>query len=392
VSNPADLVPAGRPVRVALVCTMNQLGGTSTHVRHIYSHLQGRGVRLTLIFCSLQEKALRDYMIAGGCDPRDMIFIPNITKKFFIPFIMELEKIFVGGQFDIVHAFDVQSHVLAGLAAYRIKGLKVLCHCEGQFLATTVSWPKRLLYRVINFFLKDYFIRSLAVSRGLADELIRGGFRPARKVEVLHLGITPLDGGDPASLTYPGFSSGAPVVGTLSRLSVEKGIDRFIRAAPLVIGEVPAVRFVICGYGPDALRLRALAKELGVEDRVEFRSLPFTADIRDVFKTYDIYAFPSLREGLPITLLEAMSMGRPSIASDIEGVREVIDNGVDGVLVDTADPQAFAQAIIKLCRNIPGAVDMGRRGLQKVHTAFHVEREMARLREIYGEIACGGGV
>jgi len=375
------------PIRVAMVCTMNQLGGTTTHARHIYTHLQGQKVRLTLIFCSLQEKIVHDYMMAGGCDPKDMVFIPNKKKKFFWPFIVELRNIFLKEKFDIIHAFDVQGHVLAGIAALGLRDVKILCHCEGQFLATTVSWPKKRLYRVLNFFLKDRFVRSLTVSHGLARELIEGNFRPSSKVEVLHLGIKPLYEGDPDELKYPGFNSSTPVIGTLSRLSVEKGLDRFIKAAAEVLKKIPSARFVICGHGPDEERLKALARELSIDTRVEITSLPFTSDIKDVLKTYDIYVLPSLREGLPITLLEAMSMGRPAIASDIEGVREVIDNGVDGILVDTADAKAFAREIIRLCSDVPRATGMGRRGLEKIRSSFNVESEMRRLRDIYFEIS-----
>ena len=143
------------PIRVAMVCTMNQLGGTTTHARQIYTHLQGQGVRLILIFCSLQEKVVREYMIAGGCDPKDMVFIPNIKKKFFWPFIFELRNIFLREKFDIIHAFDVQTHVLAGLAFLGVRDVRILCHCEGQFLATTVSWPKKMLYRFCRMFISD---------------------------------------------------------------------------------------------------------------------------------------------------------------------------------------------------------------------------------------------
>ena len=80
-------------------------------------------------------------------------------------------------------------------------------------------------------------------------------------------------------------------------------------------------------------------------------------------------------------------MGRPSVASDIEGPREVINAGVDGILVDTADTQAFAAAIIALCHDKAMAIEMGHKGLEKVRTQFHVDREMRRLGEIYHEIS-----
>jgi len=89
---------------------------------------------------------------------------------------------------------------------------------------------------------------------------------------------------------------------------------------------------------------------------------------------------------LGLTLLEAMSMGRPAVASDIDGVRDVINNGDDGILVDTADTKAFAQEIIRLCSDVPRAVGMGHRGLEKVRSFFNIKGEMRRLREIYFEV------
>ena len=78
----------------------------------------------------------------------------------------------------------------------------------------------------------------------------------------------------------------------------------------MVLKEVPGARFVICGQGPQEQSLKALAKELLIDDRLEFRPFPGRADIKEVLQTYDIYALSSLREGLPTTLLEAMSMAQ----------------------------------------------------------------------------------
>jgi len=370
--------------KIAVVSFNNLIGGVSWHIRSIVSHLNGHGLSFKVLLCSKVADQMRDAIASDGAmDPRNIIIIPHAKKMLFLPFIAELIGIFHREKFDIVDAFDDQTQVLAGLAA-RFAGIKVfLCHDDGRFAPSTVSWPKRMLYRGGNFFLKSYFTRTIAVSNGIAKGLIKEGLRPRSRVEVVHLGISPLHQGASQELTYAGFMSRAPVIGTLSRLSVEKGLDRFIRAAALVLKEVPTARFVICGQGPQEHYLKALAKELLIDDRLEFRPFPGRTSIKDVLQTYDIYTLPSLREGLPTTLLEAMSMARPTVASDIDGVREAIEDGIDGILVDTADTQAFARKIIGLCHNVPQAIAMGQRGLEKVRSSFNVEREMRRLREIY---------
>ena len=138
-----------------------------------------------------------------------------------------------------------------------------ICHCESQFLPSTVSCPKRILYRTLNFFLRDYFIKTIVVSNGLRKEFLENGYCPPEKVQLIHLGI-PVADGDGRDISYSGLAAGAPVIGTISRLSVEKGLDRFIQAIPHVLKSVPAAKFVICGDGVEKESLRSLAQRLGI--------------------------------------------------------------------------------------------------------------------------------
>ncbi len=369
-------------IRVAVICsTLKQLGGPAVHIRNLYGQLQGRGICFKLIFCSPNENALSNFMLAGGVSGEDLIFIPYWMKIFFFPFIIELMYILHRDSFDIVHAFETQTQVHAGLAARWTGVNKFICHCEAQFLPSTIAWPKRCLFTVLNYFLKGYFERSITISYGLAKELADKGLRPKDKIEVVHLGI-------PVSESFPVRREFGQlfVIGSLSRLSVEKGLDRFINAAEFVIREVPAARFVICGDGKENAELKRLTRAKGLEGRFDFK--PWTNDTFGILQSYDIYVMPSLREGLGISLLEAMAQGLPCVASDIEGIRDVIENGVDGFLVDTADGKAFARAIIDLCQHPDKALQIGEKAFEKVKSYFSVEREAARLREIYFETCC----
>jgi len=278
--------------KIALVSFANQPGGVLVHTRNIVANLNGQGLSFKVLLCSKVSDEIKDGICSGGAfDPNDVIVIPHAQKVFFFPFIAHLTEIFRREQFDIVDAFDDQTQMLAGVAAW-MAGIKVfLCHNEGRFSPSTVSLPKRILYRAINFLLNRYFTRTIANSHGTAQELIKEGIRPSHKIEVLHLGIRPLHEGNPGDLKYSGLMTGAPVIGTLSRLSIEKGLDRFVKAAVIVLKEIPSARFVICGEGPQEQSLKALTKELRIDDRVEFRPFRSIADIKNVLQTYDIYAF-----------------------------------------------------------------------------------------------------
>lgn len=370
-------------MKVAVVCsTLNQLGGPAFHIRNIYNYLNGRDCRLTLILCSANEDALRDFMRSGGVVDEDMIFIPHVQKRWLMPFMFTLGRIFREERYDVIHAFETQTQVLAGTVARCVGVRRFVCNAESQFLPITISWPKRLLFRLLNHWLKDYFFLTLCISHGLAAEIIDGGLRPADRVIVLSVGI-PLSGAPPADV----FRNADIVVGALSRLSAEKGIDRLLYAAVIVHKACPQVKFVITGDGDERERLEALANDLGLAACVEFH--PWNLDARGVLEQYDIYVMPSLREGLGITLLEAMALARPCVASDIEGIRDVITSGVDGVLLDTSRPEVFAEAIISLCHEKDRAIRMGKKGFEKVYRQFCVDQEMHRLREIYVQMCAG---
>jgi glycosyltransferase involved in cell wall biosynthesis len=373
------------PIRVAVVCsTLNMLGGPAVNISNIYRHLHGDGFAVTLVLCTADEPMLRRFMLGAGVKPEDMLFIPHARKVLLLPFVRALRDLLRAGRFDVVHAFDTQTQVLVGWAARAGRMPPVLCHCVAQFLPSTVSLPKRILYRALNRWVGDAFERSLAVSDGLARELVGCGFRPAERVEVLPVGVElGSDNGEPER-GLAGLAAGAPVIGALSRLCAEKGLERFIRAAPSIVREVPAARFVICGQGDQEPALRRLVAAVGLVDRFDFR--PWTDRVRETLRELDIYVFPSLREGLPLTLLEAMSVGRACVASDIEGVRDAIESGVDGLLVDTADTAALADAIVSLCREPERAARLAGAGRRKVRARFGVDREIARLREIYREV------
>jgi len=372
-----------KPIKIALVCsTLNQLGGQAAHMRNFYRYLNGQGFEFTFILCSQNEPPLRNFMLDGGVNLKDIVFIPHAKKKLIFPFVLELRGIFLQEKFDIVHAFETQTQVLAGWAASWAGVKKFLCHTESQFLPSTISWPKRVLFRILNSFLKDYFTKTITVSSGLKNELIRNNFRPQEKVQLIHLGII-WTGPKNNQFSYPGLTSGTPIIGTISRLSIEKGLDRMIQAMPLVLNEIPAARFVIYGDGIQKEALVAQAKTSGVLEKIEFRA--WAKDVPQALQNMEIFVMPSLREGLPITLLEAMSVGRLCVASDIEGVRDVIINGIDGILVDTSDAQIFADAITEVCREPKKAETMGMAAANKVQTYFNIEREIALIKELYQE-------
>lgn len=184
-------------------------------------------------------------------------------------------------------------------------------------------------------------------------------------------------------LPKPPSSADPPlVVGAVGRLHGPKGIDVLLRAFPLVIEAIgrPCV-LVLAGDGPDAERLKALAAELLPPSQVLF--LGFQQDPRPLFPAFDVYVLPSMREGSPNALLEAMGTGRACVASAVGGVPEAIVDGEHGLLVPAGDPRALADALIRLLDDPELRARFGQAARRRVEARFRVEDMVTRHAELY---------
>jgi glycosyltransferase involved in cell wall biosynthesis len=227
----------------------------------------------------------------------------------------------------------------------------------------------------------------LAVSQELRSTLV-DQLRISRPVRVLHNGIDPAafaaaDG--PRIRRELGCRDGEFLVGTAVVLSEQKGIRYLLDAARIVRATDPALRFLIAGDGPLRAELERQAAALDLRDTVRF--LGFRADVPQFIAALDAYVLPSLWEGLPLALLEAMAGGKPIVATRVGGNPEIVDDGDNGLLVPSRDPSALARAILALRGDVALRERMRRNNLDKFAHRFSVD-SMARAHlELYREIA-----
>lgn len=187
---------------------------------------------------------------------------------------------------------------------------------------------------------------AIVVCEAAADALRRSG---VRKVAVIPNAVNAAeiaaDGTQALARRALRINDDEMVIGTVARLSVEKGINYLIDAASIILEEYPSVKFVIIGDGPTRSGLEQQAADLGVSDRLIFAG--FRRDSTRLMKAFDIFALPSLRENMPVSLLEAMACGIPVVATDVGGVREILaPAGIEPV--SPCSPRAIAKAILAL--------------------------------------------
>ena len=182
-----------------------------------------------------------------------------------------------------------------------------------------------------------------------------------------------------------GIPENAPIVGVVARLEPEKGHRTLVDAWPEVLALIPDAWLLIVGEGSERNALEAEAVSLGIESRVMFTGR--RDDVPAVTAALDIAVLPSYREAQGLSVLEAMALGRPVVASNVGGIPEMIEDGVTGLLVPPDDCPALAAAIVRLLTDHPLADTLGKRGHDLVHERFCIELMVDSVESIYDEEA-----
>lgn len=180
-----------------------------------------------------------------------------------------------------------------------------------------------------------------------------------------------------------GIKEDEKVVGTVGRLTEEKGHRYLVKAAEKVITEFPNIKFLIVGDGPLKDSLQSMAYSLQLENKVIFTGI--RDDIPDILKIMDIFVMPSLKEGMPMALLEAMAAKKPVIAAKVGAIPKIIEDGYTGLLVDSGDERKLSNLIIELLRNEEKASFLAQNGCQKIKSKFSSKKMAEKYIKVYSE-------
>ena len=185
---------------------------------------------------------------------------------------------------------------------------------------------------------------------------------------------------------YIGDKPGGYLLGSFGRLSPEKGHHILLEAMARLGGDTP-VRLLLVGDGPERENLETQAEILGISNRVIFAGQQ--DNMRDWYEAIDLFVLPSLSEGLPFVVLEAMALGKPVLASRVGAVPEVIDEGVNGWLLPPGDAELLATSIASLLKDRNRLRAAGARAREMLYPRFSVERQAREVVDIYQEVVNG---
>ncbi|MGH9381471.1 MAG: glycosyltransferase [Thermoanaerobaculia bacterium] len=247
-------------------------------------------------------------------------------------------------------------------------------------------WRRRGALARINRLFTSRCQRVIAVSREVHDYLVETrAYQPEKLVTIENgIDLTRFDPHrqPPANLAATwGFEPDAPMIGVVGRLEPQKGHSVLLEAAVHVTRELPKARFLVVGDGHLRSELEAQRSRLGLDSRVVFTGV--VHDVPATLSALDAITFPSLWEGLPVALLEAMAMEKPVVATTVGGIPEVVRDGVSGVLVPPGDPEALARGLLGVLRDPTLARRLGTQARQVVRQRYSAQTMHRRILDLY---------
>jgi len=183
-----------------------------------------------------------------------------------------------------------------------------------------------------------------------------------------------------------GLDESAFVMTLIASLRPEKRVDVFCAAVSQAHRRCPRIRGLIVGNGPDLKRARQLAAQSGAV----VQTLGERDDVPDIIAASDAICLSSSAEGFPMVMLEAMSIGRPLVATSVGGIPEAVEHGRTGLLVPPGDTGAFAEALVELAQRPDRAAVMGKAGRERYEALYGVEPMVAEYARLLRSLVCGG--
>lgn len=367
-----------QPIKILHLCASLSVGGAERFLLGLAQRLDRR--RFEMHICCLN--VLRGNALQRDFEQLGLPIKVIGTKRFFdLRTILEIGRYVREHQIDIIHTQLTNADIVG-----RIVGRML----NRPVISTLQNEPRDYnRNRAIHNWLSRTTARYLAtelipVSDRLREQFIAEWHIPASRIHTIYNAVPveeylAIPEGPPQHADDDG-----PIITNIGRLSPQKAQHNLLTAAKLVLEQRPDARFMIVGQGRLDQPLKEQAQRLGIAERVTFTGL--RKDIPAVLAQTDIFTLPSLWEGLPLTAIEAMAAARPVVLTDVGGNSELVQTGVNGMIVPPDDVDALATTLVELLNDAQRRTEMGRAARQRVQHDFSIDTIAAQHEVLYESI------
>jgi glycosyltransferase involved in cell wall biosynthesis len=362
----------GEQTTILYLITATNAGGTEKALWELVRRLDTS--RFTAHVCSLKKPGIfgpRLASAAAGFHTLGLDEAGGLSAALnFLPACVALAGLVRRVRPRIIHSFLFRANICGRLAG-RLMGVPIII---SSLRVTEAGFLPHLVDRMTAGMVDRY----TAVSEAVRQEAMgRTGIAPEKI-------ITIPNGIDCPELQPPARDSGVFTLALFGRFHRQKGHAVLLHALKLLDGQAPPVRAFLFGEGPDAAVLKHMAAELGIAEQVHFMGVvdnPIKA-----MAGMDAIVLPSLWEGMPNAVLEAMAAGKPVVASRIAGIDELVQDGITGLLCGPGNAEELAAALLRLARDRQLACAMGQAGRRCAREKFSIDATVAATVDLYDEL------
>lgn len=370
-------------IRVALLATVVDFGGIESVLLTLFRHMVPGVELFPLLFTRTDKEANYFFESLDVLNvPYDIIYVDTSKYKYVNPIrnIGETIARFRKQRFDLIHSHGYRADLI-GLVTSKYFSLPIVSTCHGF-----ISIDQRLsVYNKLDIFLLRYFNRVIAVSERMKNDLVAKGLDD-KKIQLITNAVSQQPRSDTAAIRREararmGIGEEEFVFGFVGRLSEEKGLDYVVEAMKQRSQKDDPWRLVLLGEGPHRSTLDQAVRDAGLEDKVLFVGFQnFTASW---YPMMDAFVLPSLTEGTPMALLEAMANGLPVIATSVGGIPAVLSSGENGILVPPADPDGLFDAMRSIAENDDLRTRLSIGAIASIRRDYSVRKWIKKVVEVY---------
>jgi glycosyltransferase involved in cell wall biosynthesis len=301
----------------------------------------------------------------------------RISNKFNPVIILRLIKLINRYQPDIIHTHLFQPRFYTTVAHLFSKKSVLIAHKHNN-----VNIKKHNVFIFLEMLSIIFNQKVIAISQSVKQSLIKYEFVPEKKIDVIYNGIECHNFYENINKSKI-LNEKKIIIGTICRLERQKGLKYLLLAMKIILTKFPGAKLEIIGDGTLLNELQELSKKLGISNSVIFFG-KFT-DVKPFYKRMDVFVLPSLYEGFGIVLLEAMASGVPVIASNVDGIKEVVQDEINGILVLPKNPEAIAIALTRLIQNHQLYNQLVEEGLKRARV-FDMHEHLMKLDNLYSSL------